>query len=204
MSVWDLSCYLYLNNKQRTPAAGEMPLEWFSHFPCFKKPNTSGSIKQLNPCSAPAAVGKGMWAADPAFVKQRAALSRCVLEREAETRVGDKHIFRSDRQSSGNFLLAADPQGGWSPEPVITAAGWCTVESVTSSLKEMSGSKLVYTIYFQKGEMKTSILMVAILMTLRKTDSVKPKGCTLNPWVVQTERLGAGPLRQTGVKSVTT
>lgn len=95
--------------------------------------------------------------------------------------MGDKHIFRSDRQSSGNFLLAADPQGGRSPEPVITAAGRCTVESVTGSLKEMSGSKLVYAIYFQKGEMKTPILMVAILMTLRKTDSVKAKGMHTEP-----------------------
>lgn len=70
-----------------------MLMERFSHFPCFKNPNTSGSIKQLNPCSAPAAVGKGMWVADPACVKQRTILSGCVLEREAETSVGDKHSF---------------------------------------------------------------------------------------------------------------
>lgn len=67
--------------------------EPFSHFPCFKKPHTSGSIKQLNPRYAPAAVGKGMWAADPACVKQRATLSLCVLEREAESSAGDKHSF---------------------------------------------------------------------------------------------------------------
>lgn len=162
MSVWDLSCYLYLVNKQRTPAAGEM-MEWmerFSHFPCFKKPNTSGSIKQLNPCSVPAAVGKGMWAADPACLKQRATPSRCVLEREAETSVGDKHSFSAPIGRAVGISCwqqthrAAEAQSQSSQGHL--AAGRRTVGSVNRSLKGMSSGKRVYTIYyFQEGNENT-------------------------------------------------
>lgn len=187
-----------------------MRMEQFSHFPCFKKPDTSGSIKQLNPCSAAAAVGKGMWAVDPDCVKQRVRLSRCVLEREAETSVGEKHSFSAPiGRAVGTSCWqqthrAAEAQGQSSQGHL--AAGRRTVESVNRSLKGMSGSKGVYAVWLLlKGKWKHRFWWSQLEWHREKQTVSKPKWCSPDSWVVHT-----GRLRPTAshwkhcVKSVTT
>lgn len=82
------------------------------------------------------------------------AVSVCVGKRGREQRRWQTLIFRSDRQSSGNFLLAADPSPAQSQSSQgHLAAGRRAAEAVNGPLKGMSRiqnwSKLYK--YFIKG-----------------------------------------------------
>lgn len=130
-------------------------------FPCFKTPNTSGSIKQLNPRSAPAAVGKGMWAVDPACVKQHAGLSWCVLEREAETSMGDKHSFSAPiGRAVGTSCWqqthrAAEAQSQSSQGPLSSSATHSRVCQQVFEGNERQQKGLHYLITFKGGNEST-------------------------------------------------
>lgn len=119
----DLLQRVDLDNKQKTYTAGKR--SW-NNLTCFKKTQRPKVTALFwSRCCGKRDVSR--WSG----LCKTACRVSCVGKGGRDQSGWETLIFRSDRQSNGNFLLAADPQSDQSPEPAIKGPLRGTVDSVT-------------------------------------------------------------------------